>query len=334
VKRFLPLLIFVVAVIVGGVFWTKSHSAASTPAAPDAKPAEEEAGPKVSRNTNGNVVITMTDEVQGNLGIQVTNPAPCDLSPEVKGYGRVQDPSPLAALMTELATAEAAAVASSNELSRLKTLAPQGNASARAVQTAEAAALRDQLTVQSAKDRLTLSWGKPLTEHKDLPAFIQSLTALDAVLVRIDLPVGSALSAPPATARIATLSGQTLEAEFLGRAPAMDPQMQGQGYLFLVSPNKAGLTPGQAVTGYLKVPGQPLPGVVVPRAAVVRAEGAGWVYVLDKNGAEAFTRTEIPLDHPTDTGWFITRGLSASSYIVVNGAQQLLSLELKGQSGE
>ena len=44
---------------------------------------------------------------------------------EVKGYGRVQDPTPLAALMNELATAEAAATASSNELSRLKTLAPE-----------------------------------------------------------------------------------------------------------------------------------------------------------------------------------------------------------------
>lgn len=336
-KRSLPLLLFIVAVIAGGVVWIKTHNATAAPAgdADDkAKSAEETSGPKVTRGTNGNVVITMTDELQGNIGIQVTNPVPTEFSPEVKGYGRVQDPAPLAALMNELAAAQAAAVASSNELSRLKTLAPEGNASARALQTAEASALRDQLAVQSAQDRLTLAWGKPIAEQKDLPAFIQSLTALEAVLVRIDLPLGSALTPAPTGARISTLSGQSAQAEFLGLAPAVDPQMQGQGYLCLIKPNTLHLTPGQAVTGYLKVPGQPLPGVVIPRAAVVRAEGAGWVYVLDTNGAEGFTRTEIPLDRPTDGGYFVTHGINAGNYIVVNGAQQLLSLEVKGQLGD
>ena len=64
------------------------------------------------------------------------------------------DPAPLAALVTELASAQAAYAASSSELARLKTLEGQGNASARALQTAEAAALRDRLAVQSARERL------------------------------------------------------------------------------------------------------------------------------------------------------------------------------------
>jgi len=39
------------------------------------------------------------------------------------------------------------------------------------------------------------------------------------------------------------------------------------------------------------------------------------------------------LDHPTDAGWFITKGVATTNYVVVAAAQQLLSTELKGQSG-
>jgi multidrug efflux pump subunit AcrA (membrane-fusion protein) len=125
-----------------------------------------------------------------------------------------------------------------------------------------------------------------------------------------------------------------LEAQFLGLAPNVDPQMQGRGFLFMVGSNAGRLSPGEAVVGYLKVPGEPLAGVIVPRQAVVRTEGSGWVYVLDANGAEAFTRTEISLDHPTDAGYFVGKGVGPGDYIVVNGAQDLLSIELKGQGGE
>jgi hypothetical protein len=334
VKRILLLLVVVVAAFSGGVLWMKLR--VDDPAVGDAtaaKPAEEEAeGPKVTRDANGNAVITMTDEIQGDMGIQVTNPASMQMSPELKGYGHVLDPAPLTALLSELASDQAAWSVSSNELARLKTLEGQGNASARALETAQAAALRDQLAVQAARDRLALSWGKTVADQSALPAFVQSLASLETVLARIDLPVGDTLKSPSG-ARIVSLAGDTCEAEFLGLAPSVDPQMQGRGFLFRISANASQFSPGEAVVGYLKVPGEPLSGAVIPRNAVVRTEGAGWVYVLDTNGAEAFKRTEIPLDHPTEAGWFVTNGVAASDYVVVKGAQQLLSIELKGQGG-
>jgi hypothetical protein len=254
------------------------------------------------------------------------------MSPEAKGYGRVQDPAPLAALLTELASAQGTYGASSNELSRLKTLEGQGNASARALQTAEAAAVHDLVALQSVRERLLLSWGKAVADQKDLPGFVKSLTTLEAALVRIDLPVGETLKDPPAGARFATLSGQSSEAEFLGRTLSIDPQMQGQGFIFLVKPNSLRLVPGEAVVGYLKIPGEPLTGVNIPREAVVRTEGAGWMYVLQEGGG-TFARIEVALDHPTEAGWFVTQGASTNDHVIVTGAQQLLSLELKGQGG-
>ena len=337
-KRAFLVVIFVAAGFAAGVFWMEKHAAAppaagESPAAAPAPADEEAAGPQVSRDTNGNVVITMSDEMQGDLGILVKSPAAFQMNPELKGYGRVLDPAPLAALMTELASAVAAYTASSRELTRLKTLEGQGNASARALQTAEAAAARDLVALQSAKERVALSWGKEVADQKDLPGFVQSLTSMQAALIRIDLPVGETLQSPPAGARIATLSGNSADAQALGMAPSTDPQMQGQGFIFLLKPNSLRLAPGGAVVGYLKMPGEPLAGVIVPRDAVVRTEGAGWTYVLNAAG-DAFTRIEVPLDHPTEAGWFMAKGLTANNYVVVTGAQQLLSLELKGQGGE
>jgi hypothetical protein len=275
----------------------------------------------------------MSDKTQKDLGIQVKSPAAFEMNPELRGYGRVLDPAPLAALVAELASAQAAYAVSSSERTRLKTLEGQGNASARALQTAEAAAQRDLVAVQSARERLILSWGKTVADENDLPAFSRSLASLEAALVRIDLPAGETWKAPPTGARITALSGQSAEAEFLEPAPSVDPQMQGQGFIFLLKPNSLPLTAGESVVGYIKSAGLPLAGVLVPREAVVRTEGTGWTYVLNAAG-NAFTRIEVALDHPTEAGWFVTRGVTASDHVVVTSAQQLLSLELKGLGGE
>jgi hypothetical protein len=347
VKRAI-LIILLVALAGGGFLWIKRRSASQSAAAgeraaaePSAaakpegeKPAgekaagDESADNKVIRDENGNSVLKMDDETQGNAGIKVAHPAAASLPPEIKGYGRVLDPAPLTALLTEMALARAAYPASSNELVRLKTLAGQGNASARALQSAEAAALHDELTLRSASDRLALSWGQTLAGQPDPSSFIQSLTSLKTVLTRIDLAPGETLAAPPSGARLSTLSGTVIEAGFLGPAPDIDPQTQGRGYFFLVKDNASGLLPGQALMGYLKLPGEPLAGLLVPREAVVRAEGAACIYLLNPGG-ESFTRLHIELDHPTDSGWVVSKGLKPSDYIVVTGAQTLLSEELK-----
>jgi hypothetical protein len=326
----LILLVLIAAAAAGGGFWLKGHMPASKPAETPAekeKAAEEEEaeGPKVTRDTNGNAVITISDEMQGDMGVKVANPVAMQLHPEKKGYGRVLDPAPLSALMSELALAENAIMSSSNELARLKVLLAQGNTSARVFQAAEATVLRDQLAVRGIKERLVLAWGKAVAARPDLLAFAQSLSSMETTLVRVDLPVGDNLESPGPT-RIFSLSGKVADAEFLGLPTSVDPQMQGRGFVFLVR-QASWLSPGQAVLAQIEVPGEPISGVVVPRDAVVRTEGAGWVYVLDSHSAEAFTRTEIPLDRPTEAGWFVAKGLAASDYVVIKAAQQLLSIE-------
>lgn len=310
--------------------------AAETKAAAETPSAEKKDEPKkeesrVSRDTNGNVVIKLDVETQKLIQLKAEPLVASQLSPELKAYGRVLDPAPLAALVTELATAQAAYAASSNELARLKILSTSGNASARALQSAEAAEQHDRLAAQSARDRLVMAWGKWIVEQHDLPAFLQTLTALDNALIRVDLSASQQFPASPTGARIVGLSGRTAEAEVLGRALSVDPQTQGQGLLLQLKNNDSRFLVGEAVTGFLKLPGEPLNGVNIPRAAIVRAEGAAWVYV--QNGEGQFTRKQIALDRPVEGGWFITEGIAPGDKVVLMGAQTLLSEELKGAFG-
>lgn len=338
-KRVVLVIILAAIAIGGAVVYRHRHpgeakAGESKPGGPgttEAKLAEEKAAEEETRikhDEKGRVVVVMDDETQGNIGLLVAKPTAGQITPELKGYGRVLDPAALAALVTEWASAQAAAAASSNEFARLKTLAPQGNASERALQTAEAAARRDQLASQSARDRLAWSWSKGVADQADLPGFVQSLNAHQTALVRIDLPAGETLKTPPLGVRVATLSGGSGEAEYLGAASSVDPQTLGRGTIFLLKTNALELLAGEPLTGYLKLPGEPLAGAVVPHAAVVRAEGGGWVYVLNSGGA-SFTRLPVALDHPVEAGWFLTEGVTTNDYVVVTGAQVLLSEELK-----
>lgn len=284
---------------------------------------------QISHDTNGNVMISINDDTRRDMGLGLTNPAAATYSRELKGYGHVEDTAALAAAVSDLASDEAAYAASSNELERVKTLAGQGNASARALQAAQATAEHDLLAIQAARDHLLLSTTPALLERGDLGGFVQSLTERKTALVRIDLPADEVPSATPLGARLISLAGDKADGEFLGLAAATDPGIQGRGYFFLVSSNAPDFTPGEAVTGYLRLPGELVQGVVVPRDAVVRVEGAGWVYVQNE-GAKSFTRKKVPLDRPEDNGWFVAEGLSPGDSIVAVGAQTLLSEEMKG----
>jgi hypothetical protein len=334
VKRTIALILFGAA-IGAGIVWltTRGHEAESERSeAAEKKPAEEEDKVEISHDADDNVVIRMSDDMQGDIGIAVTNPAAMSWAPELKGYGRVMDPAPLLALLTELASARAAYAGSSNELVRSKTLMNQGNASVRALEAAEAAALHDELAVHSAQDRLALSWGSSLANRGDLESFTRTLPTLEQAVVRIDLAPGETVESPPPGARIVTVAGRSVDAEFLDAPTGVDPQLQGRGFIFLVRSNAVHLLGGEAVTGYLKIPGEPLAGVVVPRDAVVRVEGKGWVYLLNSD-SESFTRREIALDRPTENGWFVPGAITAGRYVVITGAQTLLSEELKASIG-
>ncbi|HTL57911.1 MAG TPA: hypothetical protein VL361_19640 [Candidatus Limnocylindrales bacterium] len=289
---------------------------------------------RVKHGTNGETVITLDSATQKLMGLQTAALQPAQLLPELKAYGRVLDVAPLTSLVAEMISAQAASAASQAELVRLKTLAGQSNASERALQSAEAAAARDQTQAESIRLRLLSGWGREISERPDLSEFVRSLSLLATVLVQLQLPAGQPVTAMPTEARVITLTAEStpVVAKFLGPAPLVDPQLQGRGFLFQLVTNSLHLAPGAAVEGLLSFPGDPQSGIEVPSDAIVRFNGATWVYRQTSDAD--FVRQEVKLASPLNHGWFVRQGLKLVDKVVIVGAQELLSEELKGQAGE
>jgi hypothetical protein len=290
------------------------------------KPKEEES--RIQHATNGETIIKLDAETQKLMGLQTSVLEAAELNKEIKCFGRVLDSATLASSVADLVTAQTASAASQAELQRLKTLAAQSNASARAFETAQAVAARDSAQAESARLRLLSSWGATIADQQDLTAFVRSLGKLDSVLVQLNLHPDEVLKEMPSMARITTDAAQSspIEAKFLSLAPSVDPQLQGQSLLFLISPNPAHLVPGTALIGFIPLSGDKQTGVALPRDAIVRHDGASWVYV--QTAPEEFRRTEVQLETPLANGWFIP-SLKPGDKIVTVGAQQILSEEVK-----
>ncbi len=321
----------IVGLLSGGVgVWLYFHHKGGGPEAKKEEEKKEE--PIVQHDADDAVFLKLNEEAQAHADLKVVVLEAAELKPEVKAFGRVLDASPLAASLTEIATAQSQLEASGKEAERLKVLFAQNqNASARAMEIAEAAVKRDHIAAEAAQLRLLSSWGKDIASRPTLDGFIRSLVAQENALVRVDVPASEKMETAPTAARIALLSAPDapLDTEFLGVAVSADPQTLGRGFHFLVKGKS--LAANAAVTAWLTLPGEPEKGVIVPREAIVRHEGEAFIYI--KTGDETFERKEIELHHPLVAGWF-TDGFKPGVKIVINGAQQLLSEELKGEGGE
>jgi hypothetical protein len=279
--------------------------------------------------TNGDGVVALDVATQKLMGLQVEPLAAKELALETKAYGSVLDPTALSELVADLVSAQATAKAAKEELDRIRTLKEQNNASARALQAAEAAVAREQAAAAAARQKLLAHWGSAITRRSDLEIFVQSLAAGEMSLVQLSLPAGQNLESQPASARLFSVSGEVVEGEFIGPAATVDPQLQGQGFFFVATNHGVHLKPGAAVTGWLKLSGEPVAGVVVPESAIVRSGEKTWVFL--QTAGTNFTRTQVVLNQRIDNqnSWLATEGLKPGDRIVVQGAQSLLSEEQK-----
>jgi hypothetical protein len=289
--------------------------------------ADDQAAAKSGTTGTGSVPgVTLDAATQTRLGLEVAMPAAMQWEPEVTAYGVVMDPAALAGAYGDLAAADLAAAASDKEYNRQQSLAEEHNVSARTLEAAQTSALHDDLARTSERAKFKAEWGPVLAERAR--EILSLITSNQAALVRLDLPAGENLSTPPLSAQILLATSETnpVSADFLDTMPGVDPQFQGQSYLFLV--NGQSLPPNAAVSGFLKIPGEPLSGVMIPATAILRYEGRGWVY--EQTGTNQFLRDEIPLDYPVTGGWFVSNRVPLTNGVVVTGAQTVLSAELSG----
>ncbi len=307
----------------GATFLVLHEAAPAKPEAakPDAAAPEPEPG----------TVHIETDE-QEKADIQTGQPVAMEYRVETKGYARVLDPATLAGELADIESSAAALDASTKELARLQTLKATNNASAQALETVEAAMKHDQAQLTAARARLLTEWGATLANRADLSQLAAAVMAREAALVRIDVPGGEKLPPEPLAVRVAPIQGgeSPLPVQLLGPAPAADTQAQGSAFLAVLSqhPPPVGTMMVALITGSE----EPQKGFSLPGKAVIRYEGDTFVYA--QTNSEDFERWRIKVGAELrDGSVFITSGVTAHDHIVVKGAAQVLSDELKDATG-
>jgi hypothetical protein len=286
--------------------------------------------------------VTISSEAQETDGITTELLKPRRHQMRVAAYGRVLDPVGIndsrriyVAAAAGLEKAEAALNASEKEYARMKTLnAKAKNISDRALQAAAAQLAADRADaagargeLQSAKDEISLNWGTALSGWIfDYSLPLQRVLAAKDVLIQITVPPALPIQGIPKKVRIEPPTGGEVSANFVSRAAAADPKIQGISFIY-VAPSRSGrLLPGMDVMAEIPTE-QVRTGFLVPLSAVVWLQDRAWVYL--KKNETGFSRVEVQTSNPVSGGYFVSGVFSPGDELVIKGAQALLSEESK-----
>jgi hypothetical protein len=289
-----------------------------------------------ARAPQGTQLPALSTDQQRAVGIVIAT-APAAKPPQrIDAYGRVLDPSHLAADAGRLDSSQAAAHAAAAETARLKGLYRGGaGASLKALQAAEAAQTEAQVRVREAQIDFLLHWG-PLAQLGDAQraGAIEQLAAGRQLLLRADLPGRHSLGTIPKQALV-DVDGISVPAQVLGPLPQAAAHMQGVGLLLQMPHPPTGLGPGAQLPVVLE--GTHRDGSVVPDGALLYGEQGAYVYRVlpdkTKDGDTQFVPVPVTLLQPVGDGWLVA-GLHASDRIVVRGAGVLWSLQGLGNLSE
>jgi len=320
-KKILPA-IFVGAILGAGAMWLFSGSGP----APAAAPAATDAAPPP-----GTVHLETDDQEKAD--IQMAKPTTMEYKPETTGFARVLDPAGLIGELSEIDMDKTALDASSKELARVQTLRASDNASVQALETADAAVKHDQAQLNAAQAKILSDWGSVLAGREDLPQLAHAFLAREAALVRVDIPGGEKLPTEPLAFSLSPVmsSAEPVAAELLGPAANTDAQAQGSAFLVILRQNPP--VPGTQMTAWISGSDAGQKGLRVPGLAIVRYDSDTFLYAQVNN--EDFERRRVKLGATLRGGdVFIASGeVTAQDQVVVKGAAQLLSEELKAATG-
>lgn len=164
--------------------------------------------------------------------------------------------------------------------------------------------------------------GEPLLEITD---FTQPLAR---VVWRAEAP-----PSPPTALSIAPLGATSsrVRARLVGPAPQADPLTRSPVYLYRAEGAWLGARPGNPIEARFPDPRVANQGLIIPTDAVIQWEGLAWVYLVREPGR--YVREAIDTDYPVEGGYLVRSGLAPGDFVVVRGAQQLLSEEFRARQG-
>lgn len=271
-------------------------------------------------------MVRLAQTEQSHLGVRTVRLAGVNRSGETDGFAKVLDPGPLAQLVSDLQTAQAAFAASGAEAARAKALNAQDlGVSAKDTETAVAQAKSDALRVTQLKRRLGLEWGPGVARMTDAERnrLVDDLARGQAALVHVDTHNNTG-QAGAKRVRI-DVGTDSVVGVVIGPARASEPRLQSSGLIVKVTgPSAILLSVGLTQSAHIATQ-DPQAGVIVPRTALIRFQGSDWAYV--KTGPDRFERRLILDPVPEDRGFFVSHGLSAGDQVIVEGASAAFAME-------
>jgi hypothetical protein len=265
-----------------------------------------------------------TDAGRARSAVEIGSVESVEVELDHEAFGRVLDPVPFVDCVLARRGAARTLAFAEIETRRVERLhAHDNNASTREVETARLALERAQLELRAASARVAATWGAGAAGRRDLEALADRIATGSASLGRVDLPAGEPAPEPPERLEVSAAGQGALPAAALvvGRAPATDPLLQGEGYLVVLDP-----PPPAGSSLVARVPQrQPLHGLWVPTSAIVWRGGSPVVFV--PSGAAFESRPVRHLGSLRD-GWVVEGALRPGDRVVLRGAQQILSSEI------
>lgn len=275
--------------------------------------------------------VQMNPAMQRELGIATQRLTLAHRAAELDAFAKVLDPEPLVQLDSDLATAEAAAVASRAEAERSRALhAAGGGVAAKDMEAAVAQARSDALKVAILRRRLGLEWGPGVARMSTAARarLVRGLAAGSIALVHVDTHNNEG----QAGARFVKvdIGDGSARGAVLGPARAAEPRLQSSGLVVEVTgPSAILLSVGLTQSAHIETK-SPQTGVVVPRAGIIRFQGSDWAYVRTRPGV--FERRLLASPIPETDGFFVTQGLAAGDDVVAQGAASLFTAEQNASS--
>lgn len=339
-KRPLVILSVVSVLLAAGAGWYIYRTFNANPPAPGA-PAQAAAQPSV-QTVNGETVVVVAPDVQRASHIDVAPLAVVAIQPENTAYATVIDLQPLfdlrnrfAAARADYDTLRAQAGNSHAQYERNRVLFDDDrNVSQKSLQDARAAMQGDQAKLQSAEAAqsgldatMRQQFGDALASAALAPAsdLFQRLLTGRAVVLRVTLPAGYS-GAAPERIKVDAPDGQPVAAQKLSASPQGDPAVQGNPYFYAAG---RALPVGTHTAAHVPASNRSVSALVIPEAAVIWYGGQPWTYV--RTGPDRFTRRYVPDASSSDQGFVVTDGFHAGDEVVMQGAQLLLSQELRPQ---
>lgn len=337
-----PFLLYIVSLaIAGSVGWYTHRAFADSGTSPTSLSNTPPPPPAV-RTVNGETVVVVSADEQRASHIEVAPLVDSTSRPDVGADATVIDLQPLFELRNRMASARAdvevfraQAVNSGAQYQRSRALfADDRNVSRKSLQEAQSTMQADESRLRSANARVSAldaamrqQFGGALTRAAaaSTSKLFQRLQSRQAVVLRVTLPADFGKASPPRIT-VDTPDGRLVSAQRLSASPLVDPTVQGGPWLYVA---EDALPANLHVSARVPTTSQAVAGLLIPERAVVWYGGQTWTYV--RTAHDRFTRRSVPAIDDGGRGFTVTSGFHAGDRVVTQGAQLLLSEELKPQ---